>query len=261
MFDIYIQKITEYVERLQAEGRQTQVFDCQGPADKLKEDLPIRVGPRASPGIILREDTFIELGSPKAGSCAFILWTDKTSLISDGRITLIGPDIQESPGQSLPFGQVVMVGGTELSDKEDEVLRHLQYIGDRIEGYMVRSLSRNIWSRVSKDVAGKGFSFEVLGRALRALYKSANARIEKMETIFVTSSKEDIGLLDQVAAQVQKINKEIVRQTWKIRGYDIDCAFDCSSCADKPVCDDIREVLQLKRGKEKSEETNYCSVR
>jgi CO dehydrogenase/acetyl-CoA synthase beta subunit len=247
MFDLYIQKMIGYVEELQARGRQTRVFECSGPAAKPKDDLPIRIGPRASSGVILRDDTLVELGNPDAGSCAFILWTNNPSLIADGRITLIGPDIQESSGQSLPFGQVVMVGGTELSDEKHEALQRLQFIGDEIEGYMVRSSSRNIWSRVSKHVIGKGFSFEVLGRALNRLYRSSDPAIQAMEIVFVTSGKEDVGLLDQLASQVQKINKEMVRQTWKIKGYDIDCLFDCTSCADKPVCDEIRGVLQLRR--------------
>jgi CO dehydrogenase/acetyl-CoA synthase beta subunit len=180
-----------------------------------------------------------------------MLRTDNPSLVRDGRITLIGPDVDESSGKSLPFGQVVMMGGVELSDKEHEALQHLTFIGDQIEGYMVRSLSRNLWSRVSNDAAQKGFCFETLGKALMAIYKSNNLKIQAMETIFVTSSKEDVGLLDHIAAQVQKIDKEIVKQNWKIRGYDIDCAFDCSSCTDKPVCDDIREVLRAKKKSDK----------
>ncbi len=78
----------------------------------LKKGLPVSVGPKASSGIILRGDTFVELGNPDIGSSAFVLWTDKTTLIRDGSITLIGPDIPESAGASLPFGQVLMVGGT-----------------------------------------------------------------------------------------------------------------------------------------------------
>jgi CO dehydrogenase/acetyl-CoA synthase beta subunit len=121
---------------------------------------------------------------------------------------------------------------------------------------MVRSLSQNLWSRVSKDAADEGFGFETLGRALLVIFKSSNARIETMEIIFVTSSKEDIKLLDNIAAQVHKIGREIVKENWKIRGYDIDCDLDCSSCADKAVCDDIRKVLQAINKKEKCKTDN-----
>ena len=155
VFDVYIQKVAEYVEAMRARGREIRTFQAPLPSVRHGKRLPIRVGPGANPGIILRDDTSVELGNPEAGSSAFLLLTDSPSLLNDGRITLIGPDIKESAGKSLPFGQVLMVGGTSLADKDHEALQHDQIIGDQIEGYMARSMTRNIWSRVSKEVAGE----------------------------------------------------------------------------------------------------------
>jgi CO dehydrogenase/acetyl-CoA synthase beta subunit len=257
VFDAYILKIAEYVEDMRAQGRRIAVFNVPASVKQLKEGLPVRVGPNANPGIILREDTYVELGNPEVGSCAFILFTDKPELVNDGRITVIGPDIKDSDNKSLPFGQVLLMGGTELGGREHEELKYLGFVGDQIEGYMVRSYTRSIWSRVSKDAAAKGFCLESLGRALMSIYKSGNTKIESMEALFVTSGRGDIKELDDIATQVQKITREIVRETWKIRGYDIDCANDCSSCSDKPVCDDIREVLRAKEKNEQKGEESY----
>ena len=173
-----------------------------------------------------------------------MLFTGKPELIKDGRITVVGPNIKESSGKSLPFGQVLMIGGAELDDDDHESLRQTGFIDDQIQGYMVRSYTQSIWSQVSRDAVESGFSLETLGRALMVVYKSGNSKIHAMETVFVTSGKDDIKQLDNIALQVRKITREIVRESWKIRGYDIDCAADCSSCSDKPVCDDIREVLR-----------------
>jgi len=238
VFDPYIQKIEEYVEALCSKGRQIKLFEA---------NLPINIEHNSNQGVILREDTYVELGNPEAGSSAFILFTDNPTLIKDGRITLIGPDIKESEGKSIPFGQILIVGGTTLNEKEHESLKYASFIGDQIEGYMVRSQTNNIWSRVSKDAAQKGFDFETLGKALISIYKLNNPKIEKMEVIFITSSKEDINQLNEIADQVKKITKEIVKENWKIKGYDIDCVFDCRSCQEKPVCDEIREVLKAKK--------------
>ena len=81
-------------------GRPVREFAVPSSVEALKEGLPIRVGPGANPKIILRSETFVELGDPTAGSCAFVLWTDTPSLIRNGRITLIGPDVQEARGAS-----------------------------------------------------------------------------------------------------------------------------------------------------------------
>jgi CO dehydrogenase/acetyl-CoA synthase beta subunit len=249
VFDVYIQKVAEYVEAMRARGREIRTFQAPLSSVRHGKRLPIRVGPGANPGIILRDDTSVELGNPEAGSSAFLLLTDSPSLLKDGRITLIGPDIKESAGKSLPFGQVLMVGGTSLADKDLEALQHDQIIGDQIEGYMARSMTRNIWSRVSKEAAGKGFSFEMLGQALMAICRSGQTRIQAVEAVFVTSGKNDLKPLNDLAEQVQKIGREVVRENWKIKGYDIDCLSDCGNCKDKSVCDDIKEVLLEKKNK------------
>ncbi len=249
VFDVYVQKVAEYVETMRARGREIRTFQVPLSSARLSKSLPIRVGPGANPGIILRDDTSVELGNPEAGSSSFLLLTDSPSLLNDGRITLIGPDIKESAGKSLPFGQVLMVGGTSLADKDIEALQHVQIIGDQIEGYMTRSLTRNIWSRVSKDAVGKGFGFEILGQALMAICRSGHARIQTVEVVFITSGKNDLKSLNNLAEQVQKIGREVVRENWKIKGYDIDCLSDCSNCKDKSVCDDIKEVLREKKHK------------
>ena len=249
VFDIYLTKLARYVEEMREQGRQVREIDCPATVSKLVEGLPVRVGEQAGGGIILRGDTFIELGNPDAGSCAFLLWTDNPSLISDGKITLIGPDIQESPGESLPFGQVLMVGGAGLGEKDHGVLERTQYISDRIEGYMIRSVSQRTWGRVGKDAAAKGFCFETLGRGLMAIFKSEAPKVESMGIIFVTSIKEDLQPLDNIAAQVRQIAGNITRETWKSRGYDIECSlgWGCSSCQYRPVCDEIREVIAVRK--------------
>ena len=255
IFDAYVKKVAGYVEEVRRKGGQFREFDSPTAVSELVEGLPVRVGPGASSGVILRGDTFVELGSPDAGSCAFLLWTDNPSLIRDGRITLIGPDIQETPGASLPFGQVLMVGGEDLGKEEHSALEQSQYISDQVEGYMIRSTPGRMWSRVGKDAAAKGFDFCTLGKALMAIFKSDVPKVQAMEVIFVTSSKEDVQCLDDIAQQVRKIDKDIVRETWLARGYDVlECTlgWDCDSCADKPVCDEIREVITVRKKKAKN---------
>jgi hypothetical protein len=252
VFDAYIRKVAEYVEEMRATGRQARVFDCPGEPKRLLEGLPVKVGQGAGSGIVLRGDTFAELGSPEAGSCAFPLWTNSAGLVREGRITLIGPDILESRGASLPFGQVLVAAGKELSDKQHSALDESQYVSDQIEGYMVKSTPGRMWTRVSNSAGERRFGFEALGRALMAIYKSRVSQIEAMEVVFVTSSKEDVQKLEGIAVQVRKIGKDIVRESWLARGYDIlECTlgWDCGTCPDKTVCDDIKEILTVRKKK------------
>ena len=254
LFDAYIQKLAEYQQELQDKGRQVKEIVCPTTISELEEGLPIRIGPKASSGVILRGDTFVELGNPEAGSSSFILWTDNTKLIRDGSVTLIGSDIPESAGGSLPFGQVLMVGGADLGKEEHALLEGNQYIADQIEGYMLKSIPQHMWSRVSVDAAGKGFNFEILGRALMAIFRSTVPKIEAMEVMFITSSKEDLQVLDNIGEQIREISSNITKETWKAKGYDLDeiectLGWDCRSCEYKPVCDDIRTVVKVRKKK------------
>ncbi|MGD0855073.1 MAG: hypothetical protein ABSA18_04640 [Dehalococcoidia bacterium] len=249
VFDLYINKISAYVDDLESKGRRVKKIESAFMAGQVKDLMPFLQGTESISETILRGDTFLELGNPVTSSCAFVLWTQNSGLIKDGRVTLIGPDIQESAGQNLPFGQVLMLGGEELDEKEHESLELSSHIGNKIKGYMVRSMRQNLWARVSNKAAQNGFCFEVLGEALIAIYKSDHPKIKAMEAVFVTSNEADVRLLENIAAQVEKVNKEINKTNWQIKGYDIECALDCSTCSDKPVCDNIKEVLREKSRK------------
>ncbi|MFQ5510631.1 MAG: hypothetical protein ACE5EO_02160 [Candidatus Krumholzibacteriia bacterium] len=242
-FDAELRKVAAYVTEMRSKGRPTREFACPHSVTKLQEGLPVRVGAGANRGIIFRSETFAELGNPVAGSCAFVIWTTTPSLVRDGIVSLVGPDIQEAAGTGLPFGQVILIGGKNLGAEDHQSLHQGQYIADQLEGYMVKSSSRNMWSRVSKEVGARGFSFETLGRALMAIFKSTLPKVEAMEVVFVTSSKEDVQVLDRIGQQVVEIGSELVKEHWKSKGYDLDCDLDCGSCHDKEVCDDIRDVV------------------
>jgi len=80
IFDEDIKQIAGYVTGLKDKGLQMREFFCRELSETLAEDLPIQVGPEANPGIILRGDTFVEMGNPSAGSVSLFLWTDNPSL-------------------------------------------------------------------------------------------------------------------------------------------------------------------------------------
>lgn len=222
-FDDHINQVTSYVAHLRAQGRPIRTFAVASSIDGL---------------------------TPAAGSCAMVLWTDTTALVVDGRITTIGPDILQAPGASLPFGQVLLVAGRHLSAEEHPAIAQVQYVADQIEGYMVKSSSRSTWSRVSKEAAAKGFCFEILGRSLMALCKSTLPKVQAVEIVFITSSKEDVLRLRDLVTEVRDRSAEIIKQQWKAKGYDLDCDLDCRSCHDKAVCDDVRMIAAARLRRE-----------
>ncbi|MBM3131792.1 MAG: hypothetical protein FJZ95_02005 [Chloroflexi bacterium] len=247
VYDEHIARVREYLNE-----RQAREFHCPAAVDELRKGLPVRVGPGSNPGIILRSDMYAELGNPAAGSIGFVVWTENPSLIRDGRIVLVGPDVPQMQGGSYPFGQILMVGGRNLNKESQEIIEGHRHVSDDLEGYMVRSLSHNVWGRVSRDAVAKGFTMETLGRALMIAMKGDMPEVEAMEVVFITSSKEDITQLDPIASSVKGLREAIIKEVWKERGYELDCNVDCSSCDSRVTCDDIKQMVLARKQREKA---------
>jgi len=255
-YDLYMRKLAMLVDDLRQQGVPLREFDLSGDPQTLIDELPLRIGPGAQEGIILRGDTYAELGKPSAGSSAFVMWTKDPSLVRDGRVTLLGPDIQEAGSKPLPLGQVLIVGGREIGKQEQPVLEQKQYLSNLLEGYMVKSSPGRVWTRVSKGAAAKGLNFEMLGKALIAIYKTALPKIESVEILFVTSGKEEIAKLEAIATQVRVLGKAFRRDALRAKGHElVDCTMgtDCASCDVKPDCDDIRDVVKIRKRRDRKE--------
>ncbi|MDY6842618.1 MAG: hypothetical protein SVW57_00815 [Thermodesulfobacteriota bacterium] len=245
--DVCIVKVHDYITRKIEIGRHINRFQHESDLEGLLKDLPIHVGQGAMKGIIFQNETAVELGNPAKGSVAFTIWTKTPGYVRNGEITLIGPNLTDTCEESLPFGQIILLASPSINERHIFSLDNVQFISDHIEGYMVRSAPRRVWSRVSKDNIQKGFSFEILGKALIALCKMQIFPELEVEVLFVTSNKEDVMELELIGDQVRENTakvKKAVLDGW--RGEDCE-GLDCDSCIDKEVCDELRELLVMKR--------------
>ena len=203
--------------------------------------------------IVLASDTGVELGNPRSESASFMIWTGKEDQVQDGRINLIGPDINESKGGSLPFGKAVIFGVRGM-DENNCYERHRQMDMARynlnLKGYMMRAVSQYMreWSRVSNEAVEKGFSFAVLAGALSSIYKAIDF-VDSVEYIFVTSSSEDVKLMAEKGARVERLIGAMNKMATEM-------AFDCGSCDYTDICSEV-EGLRNMRGKLSGEEASY----
>jgi CO dehydrogenase/acetyl-CoA synthase beta subunit len=198
--------------------------------------------------VVLSEDMALELGNPQMNSVSCLIWTQKTGLIQDGEISLIGPDIKESSGKSLPFGKIVLVevsGFDEEStyDKYKE-MEAVRYSLD-LKGYMIRAVSQyqREWSRISREAVQSGFSFEVLGSALREEYLK-KSYIHAVEFLFVTSSAGDVSGLQEITKNVGRTINALNKMLSEIDP-------DCDECEYNDVCDEVDELKSMRKTRDK----------
>jgi CO dehydrogenase/acetyl-CoA synthase beta subunit len=205
--------------------------------------------------IVLKEDLGLELGSPEKDSVSCLLWTHDLTLVSDGRITLIGDDFPDKTGSSLPFGKVVIAGVEGLTE-DNAYDRHkemdfLRYNLD-LKGFMLRAVSQFMreWCRISKEALQANFNAQVLGSALIGLFR-AQPFVKAVEVIYCTSSTEDVGRLKEITSPAEKI----IGAMNKMAG---EMDFECDTCDYQAVCDDATQLKSMRdRLMKKSKEAGH----
>jgi CO dehydrogenase/acetyl-CoA synthase beta subunit len=200
--------------------------------------------------IVLASDTAVELGNPEKESVSFMVWTEKSGLIKNNRINLIGPDISEKKSsdtmQSLPFGKVVLLTLKGMNENNCYE-RHLQIDMARydlnLKGYMMRAASQYMreWSRVSREAANRGFSFAHLAGVLSSIYSSFEF-VEGVEYIFVTSSTEDVRSLASTGSTVEKRISAMNKMATEL-------SFDCDSCDYTEICAEVEGLRSMHKHK------------
>lgn len=235
LFDRAITSLNEYIRIKSGEGKV-----CEIQHTGTNASWPLGGGRN----IVLSEDVGVELGNPRQESVSFVIWTESQNEGRDGIISLIGPDLQTSQGKSLPFGKVVIVGGKGFNEENSyDRYREIENIRYDIDlmGYMLRAVSQyqREWSRVSKEALREGFSLNVFGGALIDKFKEKDY-INTVEVIFVTSSREDVKELKEVAKGVGRVvgaMNKMIEET----------SFDCKTCEYKDVCNEFTDLRKIRK--------------
>ena len=102
MFSSYIDEAKEILSSLQ-KASQTTLTDV---------DVSIEPWPKDPMQVILQNETAVELGSPGTASISMVLLTADSSLVDDGKVTLIGSDT----GETVSPEEWAKLNGTHVYD-------------------------------------------------------------------------------------------------------------------------------------------------
>ena len=83
-FDEQILAVRRFAKSRKGQAGLVAQVQCAALPEDLLRGLPVRFGPDNPPAVILKEDTFVELGNPVRGSASMVLWTRQAELIQDG---------------------------------------------------------------------------------------------------------------------------------------------------------------------------------
>ena len=125
----------------------------------------------------------------------------------------------------------------------------VQFLINRLPGYMVRSMPGRLWVRVSREGRARGLTLHTVAQALTAAYVSDFDEVEGLEILFVTSSLADVEMLAPIALEAAVVSGRHKKLVLSAEG-DLECSeLGCETCEEKPVCDDLREIVRQRRGK------------
>lgn len=233
LFDKHYSEIIAFLDRKKSQGIVSELFPAPGsnwPNERNRN-------------LVLGQDTAVELGNPKDASTSFLLWVNAPEKVKNGRITIVGPDLPRLSEKQVSFGKIVIVDAADFDEdntydryREMELLRY----DIHLKGYMMRGVSQQQreWSRVSKEAINNGFSFQHLGGALIDQF-SQMPYVRAVETIFITSGKEDV-------LEMQTISNSVGHLISAMNKMAEEMSFDCDTCDYNDVCGDVEELRSMR---------------
>jgi CO dehydrogenase/acetyl-CoA synthase beta subunit len=234
--------------------RHNQITSYKEPFDlpMLTRNFGFAERKKGKPEIVLAEDVAVELGHPSTVSQSVVLITFQQELIRQGQVSVVGPDLDELRNSDThPFAQIVMLALRPSCVPDPFELENTQFLTNRLPGYMVRSVPGRLWVRISKRGQANGLTLKTVGSALITAYSGDFEEIEGVEVIFVTSCKNNVEEISQVAIEA---NILAGRHKKLVLGMDgkVECTeLDCVNCEGKPVCDNLRDIVIKGRSRKK----------
>ena len=191
-------------------------------------DVPITVGPAFEGESIRKKDMFAEFGGQKTPGFELVRMVGEDE-IEDGRVELVGPDIDGlEPGSRLPIGIVVDVYGRKMQEDFEPVLeRRIHYFTNYGEG-LWHVAQRDInWVRISKDAYGKGFRMKDIGKILYAKFKTEfSAIVDRVQITLYTDEQKVLEMRDVARSYYQKRDDRLK----ELQDEKVDTFYSCTLC-------------------------------
>ena len=165
--------------------------------------IPVPYSPAFEGERIRKEDMHCEFGGQRTPAFEWLRLAD-TDQVTDGRVELIGPDIENvASGGKMPLGIVVEVAGRKMqSDFEPVLERQIHTLVNEAQGLWHMGQRDMIWMRISDTAAKAGFKLEHIGKILHAMLHEHYSNIIDKVQIKIYTQEDQVVELQKEARQV-----------------------------------------------------------
>ncbi len=210
-------------------------------------DIPLPYAAAFEGERVRKEQLAVEFGGKVSRAIEFLEAKDEAS-VDDGKVELIGPDIDHLPAGSkaLPLAIMVDVFGRKMQKDFEPILeRQIHRFTNYAMGLMHMGQRDMVWIRVSNDAYSKGFRLAHLGIILHAmLHQEYSAIVDKVQVKLYTN-QEDV---QRLSAQAQKIYSQRDERLAGMTDESVETFYSCLLCqsfAPNHVCVVTPERLGL----------------
>ncbi len=190
--------------------------------------VPITIGPAFEGETIRKKDAWVEFGGGRSTSFELVRMCEADE-VEDGKIQVIGPEIDEMPeGSIFPLGVMVDVYGRKMQEDFEGVLeRRVHYFVNYGEGLWHVAQRNMMWVRIGKNAKELGFKIKDIGEILIAKFKSDYpAIIDRVQVTLVTDK-------DVIEEKIKLATAKYAARDARLKGLTdeaVDTWYTCTLC-------------------------------
>lgn len=183
-------------------------------------ELPLAYSPDFS-GQVVRDDA--------CGAClAGVELTVTGKDVVDGRITVIGPDLDSGLDGYQPYALLIEVSGREMqSDFEPVLERQIETMFNDLDGVAHRGQRTMVTLRIAQKAVDKGLRLRHLGEILHARYHNEYGTILSRVQITIFTEPAQIKA---IKGRAQAIYEQRDRRLGSLTDEDVDTFYTCNLC-------------------------------
>jgi acetyl-CoA synthase len=202
-----------------------------------KVPVPVAYGPAFEGERVRKDDVYLECGG---GHSPCVEWCTMKSMdeVEDGKIEVIGPEIDDVPaGSHLPLAVVVEVAGRKMQEDFEPILeRQIHHLINYAQGVMHIGQRDIAWYRISKGAKEKGFKLRHIGSILHAkLHQDFGTIFDKVQVKLYTREEDVLPILEKARAVYRARDERIEGMTDETTDIYYSCTL-CQSFAPGHVC-------------------------
>ncbi len=177
---------------------------------------------------IRKEEMYVEFGGGRSPAFELLRMKDPSE-VEDGRVTVIGPEIEDlEEGSAVPLAILVDVAGTNFRKDYEPVLeRRIHNFVNYGEGSWHTAQRDLIWVRVSKEAVKNGLRIEHLGKLLAAKFRMDFPDLLDAVQVTLVTDRAEVERLKQEADAVYEERDARIRG---MKDDDVDVFYSCTLC-------------------------------